>query len=301
MHATGKDALGGHSGFSRNAMPYCAGFLLIFLAGCSTTPQKDAVQKTPLSTTDTRSASLDALRGAVAADPRNVDLRYKLGNACFDLQKYDEALAEYDAAISLAPKHASAHANRALCLKRMGRLQESLESYRVALEMEPDDVVTLRNYALALESAGLWEDAASQWIRLSELQPEDVQIATHKAGTLFHLKRYEEAAKAFERVLHLDPGLADDYYNLGLCYFCIEKWDAALAAWLTALARDPRHPSANRGLATLYWKRGDYERAWEAVSQCRALGVPLDPEFIANLEKDSEQARGQKAGAGTLP
>jgi len=283
------------------AIPCCVAFLLIFLAGCGTTPPKDGVQKTAAPVTDAKNASLDALRGAVAADPRNADLHYKLGNACFDLQKYEEALAEYDTAISLAPKHASAHANRALCLKRMGRLQEGLESYRVALEMEPDDVVTLRNYALALESAGSWEDAASQWTRLSELQPEDVQIATHKAGVLFRLKRYEEAAKAFERVLHLDPGLADDYYNLGLCYFCLEKWDAALAAWLTAIARDSRHPSANRGLATLYWKRGDYERAWEAVSQCRALGVPLDPEFIADLEKDSEKARGQSAGAGASP
>ena len=58
---------------------------------------------------------------------------------------------------------------------------------------------------------------------------------------------------------------------------------------LAALAHDPDSPSVNKGLAVVYWRRGDFEQAWNAVVQCRLKGVPLDPEFIAGLQADSGQ------------
>jgi tetratricopeptide (TPR) repeat protein len=101
------------------------------------------------------------------------------------------------------------------------------------------------------------------------------------------LKQYDEAAKVFEKVVKLDPGLSDDYYNLGLCHFNQEKYDAALMTWLAALAHEPRNRSVNKGLAVLYWKRHEFQQAWDAVAKCQNMGIALDPDFLENLRKDS--------------
>ena len=268
------------------------GFALLLLAGCATssggkpgTPKEAAKSSAGFSET----GAIESLQKAAGKNPKDPDAQYKLGNALFDAQRYGEAASAYGEVIRLAPRHVAALTNLGLSLKRLGRMPESVVAYRQALALDPNDVTTLRDLAIALEAAGDLESAAQLWRRLTELQPEDVRGWLSLARATFQLEHYEEAAKAFETVLRLDPGLADNYYNLGMCYFHLEKWDLTLAAWTTALAHDPKNPSVNKGLAVLHWKRGDYGRAWNAVVQCQPLGITLDPEFIANLKRDSGQ------------
>jgi len=260
-------------------------------AGCATHgPQGKAKRGTPPAEPIAKlTRALEEAQEAARQDPNHADFQYKLGNALFDLRRYDDARGAYENAIRLAPNHGSAHSNLALCLKRLGKLPEAIEQYRAALALDANDVTTLNNYIIALGENGDWEGAAKELSRLVELRPDNIQVLTHRANVLFRLKRYSEAAAGFEKVLQLEPGRADHYYNLGLCHFCMENWDAALATWLTAVAHDSKNPAANRGVAVVYWKRGDYKRAWTAVARCQTLGIPLDPEFIRDLQRDSGQ------------
>jgi tetratricopeptide (TPR) repeat protein len=165
----------------------------------------------------------------------------------------------------------------------------AIEEYRKGLAIDPKDTTARYNLIAALELSGDFEGVVKELQQLSELQPDDVQVAAHLANAVFRLSRYQEAASAFEKVLRLDPGRADHYYNLGLCYFYMENWDATLATWLTALAHDPKHAATNKGLAVVYWKRRDYKQAWETVARCQTLGIALDPAFVADLQRDSGQ------------
>ena len=263
--------------------------ILTILCGCATAPKEKApAKKAPLpAEVAAQHEALDQARNAARAEPNNADLQYKLGNALFDTGLYDQAREAYESTVRLDPSHASAHANLGLCLKRLGRLREAIDAYRAALAIDPKDAVTLRNLAIALAGAGDPKAALAELDRLLELQPDDPAALALKANTLFRLKQYKEAAQAFERIIRAGQDLADGYYNLGLCYFCMENWDAALTTWLTALAHDAKNPAVNKGLAVVYWKRAEYKRAWETVARCQSLGIPLDPEFINGLQKDS--------------
>ena len=258
-------------------------------AGCATSPKKKPDLPEPPESVARLQNALKHAHDAVAKEPNNAENHYRLGNALFDVESYEEARAAYEAAIKLAPEHESAYCNLGLCLRRLGLLPEAIAAYRKALSIDPNDATARYNLVLALETSGDFEGSVKELQQLVGRKPEDIQILSHLGNSLFRVERYQEAAGVFEKVLRLDPGRADHYYNLGLCFFSMKNWDAALATWLTALAHDAKHAPTNKGLAVVYWKRGDYKQAWETVSRCQALGVALDPGFIGDLQKDSGQ------------
>lgn len=262
---------------------------VVAMAGCATSARKKQETPAPPESVARVQDALKEASEAVRANPNDARNQYCLGNALFDVERYDEARAAYEAAIKLAPDHESAHCNLGLCLKRLGLHKEAVAEYRKAVSLDPNDTTAQFNLVSALEVLGDFEGAAKELEPLAAKQPQDVQTLAHLGNALYQIGRYPEAASVFEKVLHLDPGRATHYYNFGLCHFSMNNWDAALAAWLTAFAHDEKDGPTNKGLAVVYWKRKDYKQAWQAVARCQALGIALDPDFIAALQQDSGQ------------
>jgi Flp pilus assembly protein TadD len=258
--------------------------------GCATpraaTDPSAAQPADPAAAPDDRLAALHAVTQQAGA---NADDFQAYANALFDADLFTEALAAYRAVLERDDNHAAAHCNLGLCYRRLGRIGEAIAAYERSTALEPDNPITLNNLALALELASEWDRLATVRQALAALDPQDPRRQSDLGLALLQAQQFREASRAFETVLGLDPGNAGDYYNLGLCYFYLEQWDRAVTAWLTGVAHNPEDESIRRGLAVVYWKRGDYAQAWQAVADCQALGVRLSPEFIANLQQDSAQ------------
>lgn len=266
----------------RVLLPYAAtAAILLTVLGCAGTHVKTSDASIP------PEKRLANARKTIASHPNDPAALYQMGNALFDLQRYQDAVAAYEGVLALEPKNASAHVNLGLTLKRLNRLPQAIEHYHAALAIEPDDIITLHDLAAALESKGDLEEADATLVHLLALQPDNVQVLSRHANLLFKASHYDEAAKVFEKVMKLDPGLSEDYYNFGLCYFYRDQNDAALSTWLAALAHEPRNRAVNKGLAVLYWKRHEYKQSWDAVAKCLSMGIPMDPDFLENLRKDS--------------
>lgn len=265
------------------ALLACFAAIAIGVAGCAT----DGPPPLPDTTELTPDAKIDALRDAVAEQPQRAEAHYELGNALFDLGRVSEAREHYARAAELNPEHAAAFCNLGLCLRFLGDFDGAIAAYERALELDPDDLTTLQNVAVALSAAGEVDAVIPYLMRIADLKPNDVQAHSDLGKALLQSGRYIGAAEAYQRVLELDPGYAGDYYNLGLCYYYLEDWDATVAAWLTALAHNSDHPSVHKGLAVAYWQRGEYDKAWESVIECQRLGVPLAADFMGALQRDS--------------
>lgn len=263
---------------------------LVLFLGCAT-PAKSAFEKPEAASLPGPRWALQEkaqeLRAASRQAPGDAEVQYELGNALYDMGRYEEARAAYEAAVQLNPNHAWALCNLGLCLKRLGRRGEAIKAYRAALALEPDDKTTLWNLANALNGANDVEGQLETLRQLTQAHPDDLQPHVELARALFRQRRYQEAAGEFKEVLRLGSGAVGDYYNLGLCYYCLEKWDEALTTWLAGLARAPKDPSLLKGLAVVYWKRREFDQAWAYAAECEAQGVALDPVFLRGLREDS--------------
>ena len=171
----------------------------------------------------------------------------------------------------------------------LGRPEEALDAYRRSLELEPDDEVTLSNFIAALRAIGDTEASLAALQALALQRPDDALIRSELANLHFRNNNYAAAANAFQEVIRIDPGMSSDYYNLGLCQMELDSLDAALTTWLTAIAYDPDNSSVRKGLAVLYWRREEFDKAWDAVVDCQTRGIPLDADFLVRLRLDSGQ------------
>jgi tetratricopeptide (TPR) repeat protein len=262
--------------------------LLFVAAGCGTTPEPPPPPEDE--TADPLATRLEVLREHLAANPDDAEAWYEFGNVWFDLFEYDRAAQAYRQATELAPGHARAWCNFGLCMRRLGDTRAALEAYERALALEPDDPVTLKNYAVALRAAGRRDDATTALRRLVAIEPQNALALADLAHHVLEQGRFAEARDLYKRVLYLHPEYTDAYYFLGEAYRGLDEPNQALTTWLTGLARDPSHPRIRAALPEAYWRRGDYDAAWEAVRECERLGLVLDPAFVERLRQDSGRA-----------
>jgi tetratricopeptide (TPR) repeat protein len=82
-------------------------------------------------------AAIEAFRDTARLDPRSPEPPYRIGNALVELKRYKDAIVFYDRALQLAPHSAIAHFNRGATLQMMGRLDEAHAEYSQALELDP--------------------------------------------------------------------------------------------------------------------------------------------------------------------
>lgn len=193
-----------------------------------------------------------------------------LGNAFFNLDRFDDAAAAYRRSLEIQP-NAHAYNNLATVLYYMGQNDAAIEAFERATAMMPAYAIAWGN----LGSACRWipghldraRDALERAIALMRehlaLDPADAEGWSWLAGWLSNLDRHEDALNASSRALELAPENVSVLSQAGQVYFHGGQRARALQ-----LLRDAVH----RGLGTMTLRRSP------ALAALRD-----DPEFLALL------------------
>jgi tetratricopeptide (TPR) repeat protein len=171
-----------------------------------------------------------AYRKLVAAEPDDGGLRASLAGALASLGRYDEALAELDAAVRLSPVNPEAYHNRAAILERQGKRDEAIASYRDALRYSPQYEPSRH----ALDRLGAASNGRTE-------APAD-QLAgrmCERAADAARRGNYAEAMRTLDEAERIAPANARVFqYRANVTYLMGDK-AAAKAALTRALALEP--------------------------------------------------------------
>lgn len=209
------------------------------------------------------------LREAVAQGHDFPDARHLLGLALSMLDRREDALAQFDAALARNPRYLEAHVNRAVILAGLGREQEAQEAFAVAGELGRADASgfpaavgnRLANAHVALgheyRQAGASEEAEAQYRRALRLRPgfPDVRIAL--ARVLLERGAHAEAGAELDAVLAVRPDLLDAVLLRGLSAYLLGDLVAARDAWDHASSLAPDDPRVDTYRAMLARRRSD--------------------------------------------
>lgn len=139
------------------------------------------------------------------------------GNRLVSEGKWADAVANYEAALSVAPDHEWAFNNLGYCLQQLGRLDEAEFRLRRAIALNPKNAMAHANLVSVL-NAKEQRTAAIPWLRrLIELRPDVAEHPFNLANALMSMGRAREAVFYYRQAIESAPHYKVAISNYLLC------------------------------------------------------------------------------------
>jgi len=244
--------------------------------------------------------AIASYREALNLNPELAAAQVNLGKALADKGLYVDAKDVLTAAARKTLTDPEAHYNLAVLLMREDNVQLAIAEYERALAIDPRHALAHNNLGVALDGIGNHQRASEEFRKAIATDPRYVEAHFNLGLSYFRLGDNLRATRQFEKALELEPRQASDpYVQLGNLYLQQGKRDRAVEAFKRAIAamKDNRHPTtdAYRGLALAY--RG-LHKPEEAVNTLKIAveAFPRDPSAHAALA-EAEVAQGNLPAA----
>jgi tetratricopeptide (TPR) repeat protein len=218
---------------------------------------------------------------ALAIHPDYAEALFNRGVTLQKLRRPHEALNSYDRAVAMRPDYAEALCNRGGVLQELGRFPDALESYDRALLVRPNFVEALSNRGNALKAVKRLEDAIESYDRALASRPDYVEVLYNRGNALKELKRLDDAVESYDRAVSLWPHYAEAFSNRGAALEELGRLEDALKSYDRAVALRPDFAEALSNRGNSLKALGRYEEALESYD--RALAAhPEQVEVLYN-------------------
>ncbi|MFQ5694650.1 MAG: protein kinase [Terriglobia bacterium] len=209
---------------------------------------------------------------AVTLRPGLAAARVCLGTLYNGTGRYQEAEAEFRAAVDAEPTHDAAYRGLALAQRRQGKLEQAEQTYRRAIG-ERSHYWAGYDWLGSFYARELsrFADAASMYEEARRLAPDNVRVHRNLGGAYLMMGRYQDALTAFREALRIRPTAAA-YSNLGVTYFHLRQFGKAAEEFEKAVQLAAKNYIVWGNLArAYYWAPGMREKAHAAYQQAVAL------------------------------
>jgi Lipoprotein NlpI, contains TPR repeats len=178
-------------------------------------------------------------------------------------QRYDDAIEDFRAGLSLEPANISMRHNLILSLIRLDRKEEAMLALDTLLASSPRYTP-----AMAMRSELLWESGDStgalSWAdKAVDVNKYDIQNLHNRGIMLARMERYADAESDLDRCVYLDPGSAGSYITRAMIRYFRDNLQGALDDYDMALMIDPGNVAGRYNRGNLRAQIGDDNRAIE--------------------------------------
>lgn len=206
------------------------------------------------------------------------------GGSLSILGYYDEAIPNFDKAISLLPTDGGFWYNKGECLRTARKYEEAIQAYNEALKLNPKRDDAWYSKGLCQSTLKRNADALKSFDRALAIKPQDVAFWHNRGCSFFELGSHEEAIKCFDLALKHAPKLAPTWYCKGTSLLRLGRVAQALKCLTraTELAPDDNQAWYNKAQAEARLnRRQDAKRSFITFLE---LALPDDVEHIATAK-----------------
>ena len=177
---------------------------------------------------------------AIAAAPTEAGPYVERGAAYFLVQAFDQAIADYSAAIKLDDRLDEAYFGRGMAHGRAGRLDEGIADLTVFIDRNPGN--SLAHTKRGVRYIWKGELARARQDLTTAIALDDSNAEAHDdLGVVYaQQQQYRKAIEHFLAAIHHDRNYQKAYHNLAMVYFASDQPLEALSAVDQALALSPR-------------------------------------------------------------
>jgi serine/threonine-protein kinase len=226
-----------------------------------------------------------ALRSALAREPRSDDLNRTLGDVLVRSERVDEGLKYLQEAVRLRPDYVENQTALGLAFYSRGRYDEAVPSLKRSTELLPDDPLAQQRLAVAYHQLGRLDEALTHY-RESARLGGSASTYSNMATLLYRQGKFDEALAGYEQSLTLRPDSHTTWRSKGDTLNRLGRADEAAAAWRQAaslaeklLQANPSNVQARGFLAVCRAKLGEIDLARSLAAQA-LREAPQNPDVI---------------------
>jgi tetratricopeptide (TPR) repeat protein len=200
--------------------------------------------------------SIDLLQRALKLNPGYPDVEFFLGASYLGLNDLPRAVEAFHSELENPHPHPRCRYYLGVALESSGRMEEALAEFDRAVSENPKDADSLYELALIHKNASL--KAIDQ---LREIDPDSFQIHRLMGEIYADDERYGKAVKEYQAALEKRPDDAGLHYAIGIAYWAQHQMDPAQQEFSNALRQDPNNPLIKLYLADIAVKQQRFDDA----------------------------------------
>jgi Flp pilus assembly protein TadD len=218
-----------------------------------------------------------------------------LGHAYARLEKYDQAVSSYEAALEHRPDDREALLGISVALLAANRFDRAVAILQEAVQHHPQDDGLLTNLGNAYLRLGKVAEAQDALARAISANPENPDAYNLLGLCAVQRGDRQQAEQSFREAIRLQPTLAEPHNNLANILTAEQRYDEAKFHFKKALVVNPQYADAHHGLG---WLLILTHHETEAVNemQVAAFAAPGNPQIHTDLA-DLLSARGKLSSA----
>ena len=211
-----------------------------------------------------------------AENARLANDAFNRGNAHVKQGDYDQAIAEYTAAIEMDPQNAYAYyIIRGYAYGAQGNYHLAIADYTAAIGLNSQFAWAYYNRGIAYAKQGEYGQAVADYTAAIGLNPQ-LADAYMLRGLAYGVQgKYDQAVADYTAVIGLNPQLADAYMLRGFAYGGQGKYGLAIEDYTSAIDLGTQDAQAYNCRGRSYAEQGEYDLAIEDYF----AAIELDPEF----------------------
>lgn len=166
-------------------------------------------------------------------------------NAATLANQPDQAARWYRQAIARAaadnPQRVVAHLGLGLLLNQEGEPEQAIAQFDQAIALAPTSAIGYELRGLALFDLQRWDEAIASLQQALERDPQNPSIHVNLANVLYERQDFDRAIAQLRQVIDLMPNHPQPHYNLGLALQDRGQLAEAIGEYEKALALDPQN------------------------------------------------------------
>lgn len=184
-----------------------------------------------------------------------------MGLVNVNLQDYKSAATNFEKAIKISPKDATALFYLANCYDNLNRLSDAESYYIKVLEIRENYIDAYKNLCIICMKTGKENNAIEYAMKAKEIAPQDYTF-DYLIGTAYvALKIYNKGIEYLEAALALNPEHFQIYNNLGTAYLLVGSREKAIDCYKKAIKIRPEDAISYYNIGSIYQIQNKHEQA----------------------------------------
>ena len=214
----------------------------------------------------------------------NSEFLARRGNALAELDRPEDAIRDFDAALRIKNQDGETIYDRARTLSDIGRLDEAIAGYENARTYLADNPDLHNDLGNALALAGRNDEALKAFDQAIRLRPAFARAYYNRGVTYSRMGKFEEAADSFERCLRLRLDIPEAHYGRGFALARLDQLREAVVAFDRAVVLRPGFADALFHKARAQSRLGQTSDALDALRQAVAASPALREQAKAETD-----------------